>query len=159
MDQQLTSPLHPQQVDVIAIGPRPQASGQVDLAKNKYDEPKQPSISFPPTKFGKVSRSFQQRWYQQWSWLEYSVQMDAAFCFACRFFVCNPDLSFASSGFKDWKHATGQKGMLNVHSNSKSHTEAMASWQEYKKRMQTDESVSCQLDRVGSKTVMENRNM
>lgn len=39
----------------------------------------------------------------------------------------------------------------------KSHTEAMASWPEYKKRMRTDESVSCQLDRLGSKTVMENR--
>ena len=162
MDEQPTQPPPPQSLfstdyTVIATGPQLQASGQVDLAKNKFDQPKQPNISFPPTKFGKVSRSFQLRWYQQWSWLEYSVQMNAAFCFACRFFVCNPDPSFTSLGFKDWKHATGQKGMLNIHANSKSHTEAMASWQEYRRRMETDESISSQLDRVGSKTVNENR--
>ncbi len=57
-------------------------------------------------------------------------------------------------GFKDWKHSTGQKGVLNGHSNGKSHTQAMGLW---KARMAADESIGRQLHRMGSKMVSGNR--
>ena len=82
----------------------------MDLSKSKNDEPVQPVIKYPPSMFGTTKWSFQSRWYEQFPWLEYSVSLDAAFCFACRFFITSsPDLTFTSVGFKDWKHATGQK--------------------------------------------------
>ena len=129
----------------------------LDLANNKFDEPVHPVINFPLTKFGKVSRSFQKKWYEHFPWLEYSVNLDAAFCFPCRFFISSPDPAFTSVGFKDWKHATGQKGILITHSNSKYHTQAMAAWKEYETRVRTNETIGCQLYQMGSKTIMENR--
>ena len=68
----------------------------LDLANNKFDEPVHPVINFPLTKFGKVSRSFQKKWYEHFPWLEYSVNLDAAFCFPCRFFISSPDPAFTS---------------------------------------------------------------
>ena len=38
----------------------------VDIAANKTENPVQPVIEFPVTMFGKVGRSFQERWYQQY---------------------------------------------------------------------------------------------
>ena len=76
-----------------------------DLASDKSTNPVQPVVVFPVTMFGKVGRAFQERWYQQYPWLEYSVALDAAFCFACRFFHTNPDVALTSVGFRDWKHA------------------------------------------------------
>ena len=126
-------------------------SNALDLAKNKYDKPIQPTINFPPTVFGKASRSFQKKWYEHFPWLEYSMKLDAAFCFACHFFINSPEPSFSSvGGFRDWKHATGQKGMLTTHSNGKYHTQAMASWKEYETRVTMGESIGCQLDRMKS---------
>ena len=51
-----------------------------------------------------VGRSFQEKWYQQYSWLEYSKELDAAFCFPRRFFHPKPlrsDKTFTLTGFKD----------------------------------------------------------
>lgn len=126
--------------------------------KVNYDNPMQPVINYPPIMFGKVKRSFQSRWYEQFPWLEYSIRLNAAFCFACRFFITsNPDPTFSSLGFKDWKHATGHKGILSKHSTGKTHTQAMATWKEYETRSKTGDSIGCQLDRMGSKVINENR--
>ena len=50
--------------------------------------------SFPVTKFGSKARSFNHKWYEKYSWLEYSVQKDAIFCYPCRFFhfLVQPEL-------------------------------------------------------------------
>ena len=130
----------------------------IDLSQSKSDKPMQPVIKYPPTMFGQVKRSFQKKWYEQFSWLEYSIRLNAAFCFACRFFIpSSPDPTYTSVRFKDWKHATGQKGILKNHSTGKSHTQAMAAWKEYETRSKTGESVACQLDRMGSKIISDNR--
>ena len=54
----------------------------MDLSKNKTDEPMQPVIKYPPTKFVQPTGrfNFQSRWYKQFPWLEYSISFDAAFC-------------------------------------------------------------------------------
>lgn len=106
--------------------------------------------------FGKASRSFQKKWYEQFQWLEYSIKLDAAFCFACRSFISNPEPSF-SVGFKDCKHATGQKGMLTTHSNGKYHTQSVVAWNEYETRVRMGESIGCQFDRLGSKVISDNQ--
>ncbi len=71
-------------------------------------------LEFPKKQYGKVSCSFQQRWFQLYSWLEYSKIVDAAFCFPCRFFGKSSAAEniFTSGGFRDWMHATGAKECL-----------------------------------------------
>lgn len=48
--------------------------------------PIRPVIEFPESTQGKRNFKFQARWYDIFSWLEYSLQKDAAFCFYCRCF-------------------------------------------------------------------------
>ncbi|XP_074277396.1 uncharacterized protein LOC141601033 [Silene latifolia] len=62
-------------------------------------------------------RRFQASWYDKFrSWLEYSPEKDAAFCFPC-FLFNKPESNraFIIDGFKDWKHATGKEGAFIVH--------------------------------------------
>jgi len=51
------------------------------------DRPKQVRLhKYPTTLFGKTNRYFLSAWYKKWDWLEYSVKVDAAFCYPCRKF-------------------------------------------------------------------------
>ena len=43
--------------------------------------PVRPLIEFPVSSSGKRTFKFQSRWYDLYSWLEYFVLKDAAFCF------------------------------------------------------------------------------
>jgi hypothetical protein len=66
--------------------------------------------------FGSIKQSFSSSWYLNRDWLEYSVEKDAAFCYACRKFKSvSSDATFSIKGFKDWKHAieTG-KGLKSM---------------------------------------------
>ena len=81
-----------------------------DLSQDKMGKPMQPNISFPNWFYGttRTARSFQASWYNDYSWIEYSQQKDAAFCFCCRFFNVTgipADPAFTKVGFRDWKHA------------------------------------------------------
>ena len=75
----------------------------LDIAQGKSHCPTQPVIQFPKSMFGSVGRSFQHRWYSMFSWLEYSISRDSAYCFACRHFQTNPDPTFTFTGFR-WYH-------------------------------------------------------
>ena len=44
----------------------------------------QPVMQFPKSC---KKRSFTQDWYSTFNWIEYSVSLDAAFCFSCRHFT------------------------------------------------------------------------
>ena len=39
-----------------------------------------------------------------------------------------PEKAFITAGFTDWKHATGQKGILNCHDKCRNHKEAVIAW-------------------------------
>ena len=84
-----------------------------------------------------------------YSWLEYSVKKDATFCFPCRFFGSGsigrgrPEKAFTRNGFRDWKHATGNKGVLHSN-NSYSHTQSVVAWEQFK-AMSSSGSVAEQL--------------
>lgn len=63
--------------------------------------------NYPKTLFGKQNRSFSDGYFNQYSWLEYSIKIDAVFCFCCRIFNTNniyiADNTFTKTGFRNWK--------------------------------------------------------
>ena len=64
---------------------------------------------FPKTKFSGVNRKFKETWFKDYpSWLEYSIEKDAAYCLHCYLF--KPDTGdqaggdvFVGTGFTNWK--------------------------------------------------------
>ncbi len=85
-----------------------------DIAQHKSDSPQQPTgIHFPFRDYGRYKRCFRVSWYNEFPWLEYSVERDAVFCFVCRFFGSTvSDQALTYVGFRDWKHAKGKSGTL-----------------------------------------------
>ena len=71
------------------------------------DNPRQPLLqNYPNTTFGKRKRSFQKHWFASAPWLEYSVELDACFCFPCRKFGTDSgyaESSFRKIGIRNWK--------------------------------------------------------
>ncbi|KAK1373634.1 hypothetical protein POM88_029827 [Heracleum sosnowskyi] len=66
--------------------------------------------NFPKTTYGKSTRTFRDKWFKKYDWLEYSISKDAVFCFYC--FLFKPDNmihfgddAFTKVGFKNWKNA------------------------------------------------------
>ena len=60
-----------------------------DIAQGPQDKPVQPSryaYRFPLTIVGTKKGSFNPDWFVTYSWLEYSLERDAAFCYPCRIF-------------------------------------------------------------------------
>ena len=48
--------------------------------------PIRPIINFTQSEQAGRKFKFQQKWYEEFNWLEYSVSKDVAFCFTCRCF-------------------------------------------------------------------------
>ena len=40
-------------------------------------------------------------------------------------------MAFTTTGFRDWKHATGKSGILNCHNNCAAHKQAAVAWSQY----------------------------
>ncbi len=99
--------------------------GPSDLGITKHHSPCQPVMSkFPSRTIAGKQRSFNSTWYTSYSWLEYSVETDACFCFPCRMFHVEEGSSkdkFTKLGFRDWKHVTGNTGILRIHDRCLSH--------------------------------------
>ena len=84
--------------------PNTASSGIPDLSF--VDEPAcQPNLqAFPVTEAvsGK-KRNFSTKWYARYSWLEYSIKLDAVFCQSCRHFSRNDKADrFTNTGMRDW---------------------------------------------------------
>ena len=64
------------------------------------------SHNFPIRNIGGKPRRFVAHWFDEFSWLEYSVELDAAFCFVCYLFKhkthCSGGDAFVSGGFRNW---------------------------------------------------------
>lgn len=79
-----------------------------DLVRRTYIErkPCQPKdFLFPQTLIAHKNRRFVAQWFETWSWLEYSVEKDAAYCFICYLFKDENAIggdAFVSGGFKSW---------------------------------------------------------
>ena len=48
--------------------------------------PVKPILDFSTSEISGRKFKFQKKWYEEYTWLEYSVSKDAAFCFSCRCF-------------------------------------------------------------------------
>ena len=101
----------------------------VDISATYHAGPTQPKLSvYPKTYFGSQDRSFNSTWYLRHPLIEYSVDLDAVFCFVCRHFTPSSgytDLTLVTNGCRNWKKL-GTK--LNKHCESSSHREAVARW-------------------------------
>ncbi|CAK6971671.1 zinc finger MYM-type protein 1-like [Scomber scombrus] len=95
----------------------------------------------------------------QYSWLEYSVAKDAAFCFACRHFLkrghgFHLEPAFTSNRFNNWWKASAS---LNSHHESMGQVFAMEGWSEFKQKETSGSKIANMLDKGHSALVMENR--
>ena len=138
-----------------------------DIAQTPTFPPVRPAhIKFPATTYGMYSRSFNPQWYERFHWLEYSVMYDACFCYPCRMFGSTIDSSsgrsrpepvFTSTGFRNWKHATGKTGALSRHSNCNSHRQAELAWSQYKLNSKKGTTIAERLGSARSVTISQNR--
>ena len=132
-----------------------------DLAAVPTESPTQPKINFPLRQFGMGRpRGFNRDWYKSYQWLEYSVERDAAFCFPCRMFKVGSsrcESTFTVTGFRNWKHAMGQKGIITSHDKCDVHKQAMIDWKQYKINMQHHTSVQDRNNSVCSQQIHHNR--
>ena len=71
--------------------------------------------AYPVSMFGAKKRCFNPAWYQRGDWLEYSVRLDVAFCYACRNFEFKAvedlqekhcESTFSINGYRNCKNAT-----------------------------------------------------
>ncbi|XP_030047161.1 uncharacterized protein LOC115461455 [Microcaecilia unicolor] len=118
--------------------------------------PSQPHLpKFPKSVFGKQNRSFTSEYYKTFSFLEYSQQLDAVFCFPCRHFSGSrvlKDSAFTEKGVRDWKNL---KKKLQKHVDSGVHKQSSERWHSLKKSTEVD-SLATELS-SHQKTVEENR--
>ncbi|QHO07770.1 Zinc finger MYM-type protein [Arachis hypogaea] len=91
---------------------------------NKRDEirrayikvgPNQPILDNYPFSGDKSHRRFQASWFKLFpSWLEYSIEDDAIYCFSCFLFAKEPSINtgsnaFIENGFRNWKKVNSGK--------------------------------------------------
>src|SRR5262249_24805710 len=92
-------------------------------------------------------------------WLEYSVDRDAAFCFACRQFHSQSAYAenlFTEKGFRNWKYATGKDSILAKHATSNCHLDAMVMWEQYRASLISG-SVFVQQSAANKRWIEDNR--
>lgn len=108
---------------------------------------------YPLTDFpGSRKRNFSVLYYKKYEWVEYSINSDAVFCFACRQFPSsNREELFVEKGMKNWKKASEK---LDKHAISAAHSFSMSKWVEYRKPA---ESVSTLLSDCHKGLLLENR--
>ena len=101
------------------------------------------TTAYPPSKFGEKNRSFQSGWFKKYFWLEYCVETDSAFCFACRNRKsegkCNK--LFSVTGYRAWDKALESDRGFLAHNNNMSHLRACEKWKDRDRRDKTDSNV------------------
>ena len=104
-------------------------SHETDVIQPKFHPPK--TYVFPKTKIGSRERPFHAHWCEDYPWLHYNAEKDAAFCYVCMIsdknkkhnrFSSYKELTFIETGFRNWKkcpkafidHATSEYHRDNV---------------------------------------------
>ncbi|XP_038717249.1 zinc finger MYM-type protein 1-like [Tripterygium wilfordii] len=79
--------------------------------------PFQPKLSkYLGTEVRDQHRRFQYAWYKQFSWLEYSLSKDKAYCFSCFIIETRSSYALVNEGFNNWKRFNnGEKCVFLVH--------------------------------------------
>ncbi|XP_072078121.1 uncharacterized protein [Arachis hypogaea] len=117
--------LLPNQLDVFRLERDPGMRLMIwKFSPNKRDEirrayikvgPNQPILDNYPFSGDKSHRRFQASWFKLFpSWLEYSIEDDAIYCFPCFLFAKEPSINtgsntFIENGFRNWKKVNSEK--------------------------------------------------
>ncbi len=103
-------------------------------------------------------------WFDDYPWIEYSILKDAVFCYPCRFFSGQQtqhrhrgDSNFRTSGFRNWKNASGESGKLEKHNKSERHQHAVSTWKDYTINMRQNTSIGSTLSAQRQQQVHNNR--
>ncbi|KAH7670424.1 Ribonuclease H-like protein [Dioscorea alata] len=96
---------------------------------------------FPQKDYGKQKRSFQDAWFKQHPWLEYSITKDAAFCFWCYLFKPSKgsrmgEDAFTKMGFNNWKKAL-EKFVKHIGAVNSLHNDARVKFQGFQSQRQS----------------------
>jgi len=134
----------------------------VDVSQTIQDVPCQPHLIAYPT--DKEKRSFQVNWYINRPWLEYSVALDAAFCYVCRHFSqfgtptrIQQD-ALTTCGFNNWKRALARDRGFDKHVTSQTHIISSANFLEYQARRKSNATVIDVLEKSRAEQITHNRN-
>ena len=119
--------------------------------------PQQPKLfNYPQDKEIKGNHKqnrFCAAWYSQYPFLEYSIEKDTVFCFACQMFPNGPDRerseqNWCTTGVKKWdkmkSRGVGKPGKLSEHFSSKAHK---ASLSDYVQFMSNNSRIDTLLDK------------
>ena len=106
--------------------------------------------AYPVRNFMDIARSFNPEWYNAFPWLEYSTNLDAAFCYPCRCYRANytiqgwAERTFVIEGFTNWKKALEKDHDLHGHDTRVQHRTSLLFWQDRQlnKKEKTDISVA-----------------
>lgn len=134
------------------------SSTPVDLG-TKETGPSQPYLpEYPKTLFGKQNRSFSSDYYKAYSFIEYSKEADAIFCFPCRLFQCSSsgayrDPAFIANGVCDWKNILAK---LQKHADGVPHRQCSEQWHCFEQTKATG-SIAAQLSESHRTSVQSNR--
>ncbi|XP_062021391.1 uncharacterized protein LOC133737947 [Rosa rugosa] len=95
--------------------------------------PFQPQLSSYPSSWdGGQGQKFCHKWFKDWHWLEYSIELDKAYCFPCFLFDSYPSHhpAFTEYGFQGWKNVMSkQSGILgHVGGVNSPHNTCMHKW-------------------------------
>ena len=138
------------------------APGPDDLSAYPDAGPTRPLLkTYPVTNKGGRQRAFRSAWYERYSWLEYSVLLNAVFCFACRHFGVASKIAettFTVGGFQNWKKAQYSDSGFPLHDKCEYHVDAMLLWAEFDKMKATASGSVVQMQsEVCAKQISENR--
>ncbi|XP_029347336.1 uncharacterized protein LOC103308765 [Acyrthosiphon pisum] len=133
----------------------------LDLSSTCDESAVQPVINFPRTVISGKHRCFQSSWYSKYPWLEYSITLNAVFCYYCRHFP--PHLTVSQShtekdalinrGYSDWKNISN---LTKKHENTSSHKNAVIKYNSWLSTKKTG-SVSSQINQQVKDQIINNR--
>ena len=70
---------------------------------------------------------------------------------------CKVDPAFVTKGFRDWKHATGKKGVLSQHNTCSSHKTAVIAWEQYRLNQTRGSHIHQRVKHVSRQVIEGNR--
>ncbi|KAK9713534.1 hypothetical protein RND81_06G033700 [Saponaria officinalis] len=91
-----------------------------DIIRRAYvvHGPCQPHLdNYPSTQCGAQGQRFCHKWFKEWTWLEYSLAKDKAYCFPCFLFDEYPSRHpiFTEVGFNGWKNVMSKQSGIVHH--------------------------------------------
>lgn len=126
-------------VDAETVSNAPLDISPYGTLKNMKPQVLPVGYAFPATN----KRRFNEKWLNDYIWLEYSISNDAAFCYPCRQFspIHERDNVFKFTGFSHWKSALESNKGFKKHQKCGMHLESMAKWAEAVDRQKNNTSV------------------